>query len=159
MDWDAFEGYTSGLYPLTTCGLHVVLENDMQFPLCNEFDDDVTTTTCKNVSSVRFLGNLHQPPPRANAQLSQGMPAMHLSRTAVPPRCAAHSSTHAPAPPHQHRPALRLHHTHRRRHRCSLRSFTHAPARSRCCHIARHNLVSPLCPLPTPTCAVVCTHL
>ena len=109
-----------------------------------------------DVSSVRF------PPasPQSRPTALQGMPAMHLSRappcrrrrcdalpharsrTAAPPPCAA-TPPHAPPPP----PLL------------TVRSFTHAPARSRCCHIARHNLVSPVCPLPTPTCAVVRTHL
>ena len=59
----------------------------------------------------------------------------HACCTAAPPPCAATL------------------HTHRRRHRRSLRSFTHAPARSRYCHLARHNLVSPLCPPPTLNCA------
>eukprot|EP00964_Phaeocystis_antarctica_P076848 scaffold47566_cov57-Phaeocystis_antarctica.AAC.5 len=41
--------------------------------------------------------------------------------TAAPPPCAATL------------------HMHRRRHRRSLRSFTHAPAHSRYCHLARRH--------------------
>ena len=63
---------------------------------------------------------LHQPPPRADPQLSKACQpctsAVHRRAVAA---AAPRSHTHAPAPP-RHRPALRLHHTHRRRHRCSL---------------------------------------
>ena len=56
-----------------------------------------------------------------------------------PPSHLMPGCTHTHAAPLRRRPALRLYHTHRRRHRRSLRSFTHAPARSRYCHLARRH--------------------
>ena len=63
------------------------LKNDVQIPLCNEFDDDVTTTTCSFDVSFRELSRvLHQPPPRADPQLSK---ACQHDRRASPAAAAA----------------------------------------------------------------------
>jgi len=72
-----------------------------------------------------------------------------------PPPLTAHSFTHAPADA----PAAAisrgtttsLPHTPRCRP-AAHRALPHASStRSRCCHLARHNLVSPLCPNPPRT--------
>ena len=105
--------YTSGLTPRSVR----FLKNDVQIPLCNEFDDHVTTTTCKTDVSFRELSR--EPPP-ASSQSQRTALARHAShapqphsraaalrrallharsRTAAPaPPCAA-TSPHAPPPP------------------------------------------------------------